>query len=205
MQAMIEPVTLEGRHVRLEPLTLDHAPRICEVAFDPDLWRWTSSSLMSKEDVNSYIRTALKGQEEGTIIPFVTIDRASGKLIGCTRFAHIDTKHRKLEIGWTWIARPWQRTTINTEAKYLMLRHAFEKWGCGRVELLTNVLNAKSRAAIERIGGKLEGVMRNHMITPSGTWRDTVIYSIIDSEWPEVKKALEEKLRTPSPSGRGQG
>jgi RimJ/RimL family protein N-acetyltransferase len=194
VRANVEPVVLEGRHVRLEPLLLEHAPKLCEVAFDADLWRWTSSSLMSKEDVDVYIRTALKGQEEGTIVPFATIERKSGKVIGCTRFAHIDTKHRKVEIGWTWIARPWQRTAINTEAKYLMLRHAFEKWGFQRVELLTNALNAKSRAAIERIGGKYEGLMRNHMIGPTGLTRDTVIYSIVESEWPGVKSDLEAKL-----------
>ncbi|HEV8605361.1 MAG TPA: GNAT family protein [Tepidisphaeraceae bacterium] len=189
-----QPLTLEGQHVRLEPLTIGHEGRLCEVAFDPELWRWTSSALMSPQDVRAYIQTALKGAEEGSIVAFATIDPASGRVIGSTRFAHIEAQHRKVEIGWTWIARPWQRTPINTEAKYLMLRHAFESWGCIRVQLWTNALNAKSRAAIERIGAKYEGCLRNHMIMPTGTIRDTVSYSIIESEWPEVKRELEQKL-----------
>jgi N-acetyltransferase len=194
MASRFEPVLLSGKHVRLEPLIMEHEARLCEVALDPELWRWTSTALTCPDDVRRYIQTALKGQEEGTIVPFATIDLASGRVIGSTRFAHIEQRHRKAEIGWTWIAQPWQRTPINTEAKYLMLRHAFENWGCIRVELLTNALNAKSRAAIERIGAKYEGSLRNHMIMPSGSIRDTVVYSIIESEWAAVKSELEKKL-----------
>jgi RimJ/RimL family protein N-acetyltransferase len=193
-----QPLTLQGQHVRLEPLSLAHEGGLCAVAFDSELWRWTSITLMSSQEVRAYIQTALKGAEEGNIVAFATIDRASGRVIGSTRFAHIEPEHRKVEIGWTWIARPWQRTPINTEAKYLMLRHAFESWGCIRVELRTNALNARSRAAIERIGAKYEGCLRNHMILPTGTIRDTVCYSIIESEWPEARRELEQKLEARS-------
>ncbi len=190
----IEPIKLEGQHVRLEPLSMEHHARLCEVAFDADLWRWTSTALSTAEDVRKYIEIALCGLEEKTILPFATVEKAGGKVIGSTRFAHIAAKDRRVEIGWTWIARQWQRTAINTEAKYLMLRHAFETWGCNRVELLTNALNAKSRAAIERIGAKYEGLLRRHMVNPNGVVRDTVVYSVIDSEWEGVKRELERKM-----------
>src|SRR6266850_7994292 len=187
----VEPVILEGRYVRLEPLSLSHLTGLVEVGLDPDLWRWTTTSLASAEDVRRYVETALQEQHEGRSAPFVTIELRSGRVIGSTRYGNIDLKDRHVEIGWTWIARPWQRTAINTEAKYLMLRHAFEVLNCIRVELKTDVLNERSRAAILRIGAKQEGILRNHMIMASGRIRDTVYFSIIDSEWPGVKRMLE--------------
>jgi RimJ/RimL family protein N-acetyltransferase len=190
----IEPVTLEGRHIRLEPLTLEHHPQLCEVGLDEDLWRWIPFPVRTPAEMRIYIEMALKTQTEGTALPFATLERASGKVIGSTRFGNIDTINRHVEIGWTWIGRNWQQTMVNTEAKYLMLCHAFEILGCLRVEFKTDSLNQQSRNAIARIGAKEEGLFRNHMITASERIRHSVYYSIIDSEWPEVKAGLEEKL-----------
>lgn len=191
---LVRPVTLEGRFVRLEPLSLSHLPRLCEAAFDEEIWRFTTSVIEKPEDLREYIETALKWQEEGTALPFATVDKASGRAVGSTRFAAIDRVNRHMEIGWTWIARDYQRTYVNTEAKYLMLRHAFETLSCLRVEFKTDSLNEKSRRALSRIGAKEEGTFRNHMIMPGGRIRHSVYYSIIDSEWPQAKAALEEKL-----------
>ncbi len=193
----IEPIVLEGKYVRLEPLGHHHVPALCKVGLDPELWQWTMTLIKSVEDMNDYVETALKWQAEGTALPFATVERSSGTVVGSTRFANIDRTHRRAEIGWTWIARPWQRTAINTEAKFLMLRHAFEMWRCIRVELKTDALNERSRRAMLRIGAKEEGTLRNHMIASSGRVRDTVYYSILDSEWPDVKKRLELKLVRP--------
>lgn len=193
----VTPVTLEGRHVRLEPLSMNHLVPLCEIGFDPELWRVGLSVIGSQDDMKSYIATALRWQAEGTALPFVTIERPSGTVVGSTRFANIDRTHRRVEIGWTWIARPWQRTPVNTEAKYLMLTHAFETLGCIRVELKTDSLNQKSRNAMLRIGAKEEGTLRNHMITQEGRIRHTVFFSVTNDEWPGVKRSLEEKLARP--------
>lgn len=195
----IAPMTLEGRHVRLEPLTLNHLDPLCEVGLDPQLWRWGLSVLSSRDEMQSYIATALQWQAEGTALPFATVDRSSGTVVGSTRFANIDRAHRRVEIGWTWIARQWQRTPVNTEAKYLMLTHAFETLGCIRVELKTDSLNENSRNAMLRIGAKEEGTLRNHMITQGGRIRHTVYFSITNDEWPIVKQSLEQKLARPFP------
>jgi RimJ/RimL family protein N-acetyltransferase len=191
---LVHPVTLEGRFVRLEPLSLSHLPELCEVAFDEEIWRFTTSVIEKPEDLREYIETALRWQGEGSALPFATVDKQSGRAVGSTRFAAIDRVNHHMEIGWTWIARDYQRTYVNTEAKYLMLSHAFETLGCLRVEFKTDSLNEKSRRAILRIGAKEEGTFRNHMIMPSGRIRHSVYYSIIDSEWPQAKAALEEKL-----------
>lgn len=193
----VTPVTLEGRHVRLEPLSMNHLVPLCEIGFDPELWRVGLSVIGSQDDMKSYIATALQWQAEGTALPFVTIERPSGTVVGSTRFANIDRTHRRVEIGWTWIARRWQRTPVNTEAKYLMLTHAFETLGCIRVELKTDSLNEKSRNAMLRIGAKEEGTLRNHLITQGGRIRHTVYFSVTNDEWPGVKRSLEEKLARP--------
>jgi N-acetyltransferase len=190
----IEPVTLQGEHVRLERLSLDHLEQLCEVGLEPELWRWTASQMLTSVDMRAYVETALKWQAEGTALPFATISEQTGRVVGSTRFANIDSEDRHLEIGWTWIAPLWQRTAINTEAKYLMLRHAFEKLGCIRVEFKTDSLNEKSRRALLRIGAKEEGTFRNHMIVHGGRYRHSVYFSVIESEWPEVKARLEERL-----------
>ena len=192
---IVEPVTLEGKHVRLEPLSLAHHAALCEAGLDEDLWRWIAAPVRTPEEMRAYIETALSEQAAGRALPFATIERASGRAIGSTRYGNIDRPNRRVEVGWTWIARPWQRTAVNSEAKYLMLRHAFETLGCIRVELKTDSLNQRSRKAILRIGAQEEGTFRNHMITASGRIRHTVYYSIVDSEWPAVKVSLEKKLR----------
>jgi len=191
---IVQPVTLEGKCIRLEPLSLAHHAALCHVGLDQDVWRWIIAPVRTPEEMRAYIETALAEQAAGTALPFATIERASGRAIGSTRYGNIDRSNRRVEIGWTWIARPWQRTAVNTEAKYLMLRHAFETLGCIRVELKTDSLNERSRKAILRIGAQEEGTFRNHMITASGRIRHTVYYSIIDSEWPAVKASLEGKL-----------
>ena len=192
----LEPVTLEGRNVRLEPLTAAHHAALCEVGLDSELWRLIPYRVSTGDEMRDYIGSALGAQVAGTAIPFATVERASGRVIGSTRFMNIDAANRRVEIGATWIAKPWQRTAINTEAKYLMLRHAFETLDCIRVELKTDALNQQSRQAILRIGAREEGTLRQHMVTWSGRLRDTVYFSILNSEWPGVKATLEEKFKS---------
>ena len=197
----VEPVTLEGRHVRLEPLSMGHHAALSEVGLDERIWTWNSSQVVrTSDDMRAYIEHALDQQAQAQSVPFATIALAAGRAVGSTRFTTIDSTNRRLEIGYTWIAPPWQRTAINTEAKYLMLRHAFEQLGCIRVELKTDALNQRSRNAILRLGAKEEGIFRNHMLTYTGRLRHSVYYSIIDTEWPAVKKALEEKLSADYPA-----
>ena len=191
----IEPVRLVGARVILEPLTLDHVPALAAVGLDPEIWRYTTSQVRDAEDMRRYVETALQWQRDGTAVPFATVDRASGRVVGSTRFANIDREHRRVEIGWTWIVPAFQRTRVNTEAKWLMLRHAFETWGCRRVELKTSALNLRSRAAIRRLGAVEEGTLRKHMINADGTARDTVYFSITDDEWPAVRERLAARMR----------
>jgi RimJ/RimL family protein N-acetyltransferase len=190
----LEPVVLEGEHVRLEPLSLGHLDDLARVAFDEEIWRWTSERAMSLGELRAYVERALDAARTGSVLPFATFSRAAGRAIGSTRFATFEPANRRLEIGWTWIGREWQRTVVNTEAKFLMLAHAFEKLGCVRVELRTDTLNERSRAAILRIGGREEGVLRKHAITSTGRVRDDVYYSILDDEWPAVKAKLRARL-----------
>ena len=190
----VEPVVLEGKFVRLEPLRVDHLPALCEVGMDESIWKWTNNIVNDESDIERYVLDALAMQDQGIAVPFVTIERSSGTVVGSTRFGNIDTANRKVEIGWTWINPQWQRTAINTEAKLLMLTHAFEAWKCIRVELKTDANNERSRRAIARIGGVEEGTLRNHMITEAGRFRDSVYFSIIDSEWESVKANLTSKL-----------
>src|SRR6266702_3690884 len=192
----VSAVLLEGARVRLEPLARGHLAGLAEVGLCEELWRWIPTPVRTQEEMAAYIEAALNEQERGLALPFAIVEKATGRAIGSTRYANIDRTHRRVEIGWTWVAREWQRTSINTEAKYLLLRHAFETLGCMRVELKTDSLNERSRAAILRIGAREEGIFRNHMITASGRVRHTVYFSIIDSEWPEVKAGLEAKLRS---------
>ena len=203
----VVPVTLEGEHVRLESLDLErHFAGLCEVGLDPELWRWTIAAMRTPEDLRGYLETAVRERTEGRSLPFATIDRATGKPIGSTRFGNIDRENRRAEIGWTWLGRSFWRTAANTEAKLLMLTHAFETWHTMRVELKTNALNERSRAAILRIGAKEEGIFRKHMVTESGARRDSAYYSIIDDEWPVVKIGLQQKLashRESAPRGSG--
>ena len=190
------PVTLEGTHVRLEPLRPDHAGKLWEIAKDHlhELFQWIPYRLESLEDFRVFNRHVLEEQKRGLTVPFATFERNSGDIVGTTRFMNMDMPNRKVEIGSTWIAPPWQRTAVNTEAKYLMLRHAFEVWNCLRVELKTDSMNQRSRMAILRLGAKEEGTLRKHMVTWNGRQRDSVYFSILDTEWPEVKTRLEQKM-----------
>ncbi len=193
----VEPVVLEGEFVRLEPMRVDHLPALCRAGLFEELWRWTTANITNEADMERYVRTALAEQAAGTALPFVTIEKESGEVVGSTRFGNIDTANRRAEIGWTWVTPDFQRTFVNTEAKLLMLTHAFEVWGCVRVELKTDSNNAQSRKAIARIGGVEEGTLRAHMITETGRRRDSVYFSIIADEWPAVKERLTEALSRP--------
>jgi RimJ/RimL family protein N-acetyltransferase len=190
----LERVVLEGHFVRLEPMTLEHHAGLSAVGLDPEIWRYTLVVVQTPAEMRSYVEEALKLQQGGTTLPFVTIERSSGRVVGSTRFGNYDAANRRIEIGWTWIAPQWQRTAINTEAKYLMLSHAFEKLGCVRVELKTDVLNMPSRKAMLRIGAKEEGVLRKHSLVWNGRYRDSIYYSILDDEWPGVKQELQRML-----------
>jgi RimJ/RimL family protein N-acetyltransferase len=191
----LSPVTLEGTIVRLEPLGLHHLDALSAVGLDPTIWANGASRMESRDDMRRYVETALTEQRAGTALPFATVERASNTVVGSTRFANAVHEHRRVEIGWTWISPRWQRTGVNTEAKYLMLRHAFDVLGCQRVELKTNALNARSRAAMRRIGAKEEGTLRSHMIQPDGSVRDSVYFSVIDREWTQVKEHIEGLMR----------
>jgi N-acetyltransferase len=193
----IEPVTLSGSHVRLVPLSPEHIPALWEAGRHEELWRWTWTQIRSRSDMERYVEEALQLAGTGKALPFATTDAATGRVIGSTRFGNAEPAHRRVEIGWTWISPEWQRTRVNTEAKLLMLRHAFESWGCQRVELKTDANNDKSRRAMLRIGASEEGVFRKHGLTDSGRIRDTAWYSITDDEWPAVHDRLEEMLARP--------
>jgi RimJ/RimL family protein N-acetyltransferase len=189
------PVVLEGTVVRLEPLTLHHLDALCAVGLEPSLWALTTSRIATRGDMQRYVEAALDEQAVGSALPFATVERATNTVVGSTRYGNIVPQHRRAEIGWTWIAPRWQRTAVNTEAKYLMLRHAFDVMACRRVELKTSALNARSRAAMRRIGATEEGTLRRHMVQPDGSARDSVYFSVIDEEWPAVRERLEEMLR----------
>ena len=194
----VEPVVLEGERVRLEPMRRDHLPALAEAGRYDELWKWTSTMANTPAAMAEYMEAALAEAEALRSLPFVTIDKPSAAIVGSTRFGNIDPANRRAEIGWTWISPPFQRTYVNSEAKYLMLRHAFDVWNCVRVELKTDVLNEKSRAAMRRLGAVEEGVLRRHIVTHTGRFRDTIYYSILDHEWPAVRARLEARLRTAS-------
>ena len=191
----VEPVTLEGRIVRLEPLSLSHVPGLAEVGLDPAIWRLTIARPASEADLRTWAETALRAREAGTEMPFATVEAATGRPIGSSRYMNIVLEHRRLEIGWTWLAPPWQRTGANREAKLLMLTHAFEVLGCRRVEFKTDSTNEPSRTALLGIGATFEGIFRKHMVMPGNGVRHSAWYSVIDDEWPAVKARLEESLR----------
>ena len=190
------PLTLEGSVVRLEPIRREHVDLFWEAAKSDldDIFRWIPYAMKTRDDFHRVVEKALQEQERGESVVFSTMERSSGRVIGSTRYMNIDRANRRVEIGSTWMAPAWQRTAANTEAKFLMLRHAFEIWGCMRLELKTDALNQKSRNAILRLGAKEEGTFRKHLITSTGRIRDTVYFSILDTEWPQVKTGLESKL-----------
>jgi RimJ/RimL family protein N-acetyltransferase len=193
---IVTPVTLEGSTVRLEPIRREHAEIFWEIAKDSldDIFQWIPYRVKTREDFQYLVEKIFEEQERGDSVAFATLERGSGQVIGSTRFMNIDRANRRVEIGSTWIIPARQRTAVNTEAKYLMLRHAFEVWNCFRVELKTDALNQRSRNAILRIGAKEEGTLRRHVLTWTGRVRDSVYFSILDSEWPSVKTTLEQRL-----------
>ena len=190
----ISPITLEGQNVRLEPLALEHAEPLSEAAREGELWNTTVTIIPQPAGMIDYIQAALNGLAVGKELPFVITRMSTNEIVGTTRFYEIRSQDRAAAIGYTWLAKSAQRTAVNTEAKLLLLTHAFETWKCLRVELITDVLNEQSRAAILRLGAKQEGILRKHLILPSGRVRDSVVFSITDDDWPEVKAGLMEKL-----------
>lgn len=190
----LEPVTLTGRHLRLEPLRIEHVAALVEAGADPAIWTWYPQSAHGPERMRAWVQQALDWQASGVALPFVQVDVASGRIIGSTRFGAIEASHRRAEIGWTWLNPAFQRSAANTESKYLMLRHAFETLGLVRVEFKIDSGNQASRRALARIGAAEEGIFRNHMIVEGGRLRHSVYFSIIDSDWPAVKAGLERKL-----------
>jgi RimJ/RimL family protein N-acetyltransferase len=190
----IRKIKLAGKFVKLDPLESRDIDELCQIGLAKEIWRWYPFEMKSRRDMESYVEDALRNRKLKTELPFVIIDRSLDNIVGSTRFMNIDTGNKRAEIGSTWLNPKWQRTYINTETKLLMLTHAFEIWKCIRVELKTDALNQQSRRAILRIGASEEGVLRQHMITKSGRFRDTVYYSIINSEWPEIKAGLKKKL-----------
>jgi RimJ/RimL family protein N-acetyltransferase len=190
----ISPVVLEGRYITLEPLSGDHQEALVAAANDGELWNSKVTIVPSRETIGAYIGAALSARSQGLALPFAIFHKPSNRIVGSTRYFHIERDHRRVEIGYTWLSASVQRTPVNTEAKLLLLTHAFENWKCIRVEFVTDVLNEQSRTAILRLGAKQEGILRNHMIMPSGRYRDSVCFSIIDDEWPETKARLVARL-----------
>lgn len=191
----VKPVVLTGQFVRLEPLTEDHTAGLAAVGMDESIWEYMPYGAMNNEDdIRRWVRTILDRRAEGTDLPFVVIHKASGRVAGTTRYMEIRPEHNRLEIGGTWYGAEFRRTQVNTECKYLLLRQAFEELGCIRVQLKTDSRNERSQRAIERLGAVKEGMHRNHMILPDGYIRHSIYYSIINSEWPQVKSRLEQML-----------
>jgi len=190
----VEPVTLEGSIVRLEPLSEAHVEGLAEVAFDESIWRWTLVQPTEINGLRAWVEAALANRAAGSEMAFATIDQSTGRPIGSTRFMSIAPEHRRLEIGWTWVAPAWQRKGANQEAKYLQLRHAFEELGANRVEFKTDSLNEKANPALLAIGATFEGTFRNHMIMPGGRLRHSNYYSVTREEWPDRKAKLEARL-----------
>ncbi|HZW13263.1 MAG TPA: GNAT family protein [Noviherbaspirillum sp.] len=192
--AFVEPATLAGRQATLEPLSLEHEAGIRLAVADGELWKLFFTTVPKPENVRTYIEDLLAQRERGTAMAFAVRDNRSGEIVGGTRYLNIDAPNRRLEIGGTWYASRVQRTAVNTECKLMLLTHAFETLGCIAVEFRTDWFNKRSQAAIERLGAKRDGLLRNHMIMPDGRVRDTVVYSIIENEWPGVKRNLQHKL-----------
>ena len=195
MTNWVKPVTLQGKHVRLEPMTEAHVPGLAQIGIGQSFWDFMLyGNIQTEADMRNWVMDILSRAEKGTDLPFVAIHLASGRVVGATRYLNIMPKDRGLEIGGTWYGADFQRTPVNTECKYLLLSHAFETLKCIRVQLKTDKRNERSQKAIERLGAKKEGILRNHMILPDGRFRDSVFYSILDTDWADVKKNLEEMM-----------
>ena len=199
----VEPVSLEGRTIRLEPLATGHIGGLVEVGLDPALWRWTLSMIATPDDMRGYLEVALAERAAGRAMPFAIVERASGRPVGSTRYLAIEPHHRRLEIGYTWVAPGWQRTSVNSEAKLLLLGHAFDRLGAIRVEFKTDSLNVQSRQALLGIGATEEGTLRNHMISQGDRRRHSVYFSVIVEEWPRVRDHLRARLARGAPATSG--
>ena len=194
MELQMNPVTLSGTHVELVPLDLSHQEDLCKIGLDSELWKLTTNEIRTPADMQNYVATALNDRAAGTSLPFVIIEKSSGKIIGSSRYHSYNKANRRLVIGHTWISGQWQRTFVNTEIKYLMLKHAFENLNCQRVEFIVNSINDRSRRALLRIGAKQEALLRNYSIGKNSEGCDVALFSIIDLEWPQIKTGLENKL-----------
>jgi RimJ/RimL family protein N-acetyltransferase len=190
----LAPITLEGHRVRLEPLTPEHADGIAAAAADGRLWELWYTAIPHPSEVNAYIETALAGQRDGQMLPWVVRDVASGSVIGSTRYHDVVAAIDRVEIGYTWYSAAWQRTHVNAACKLLLMSHAFDALGCQVVALRTDRFNFRSQQAIERLGAKKDGVIRHHSKRKDGSARDTVMYSVLIHEWPEVRRNLELRL-----------
>ena len=193
----IKPVTLSTDKLILRPLAMSDVPALAEAAGDGAIWEKKTTTVPRPEGFAAYVEKALELQEQGSALPFTTVVRDGDRVVGCTRYMNIDATNHRVEIGTTWIGKSWQRTFVNSHAKFLMLRHAFETLECNAVEFRTHARNDQSRAAIERLGAKLDGILRQHMIMPDGHVRDTVVYSILRDEWPAIRDRLESNLVRP--------
>jgi RimJ/RimL family protein N-acetyltransferase len=193
----VEPVTLTGEHASIEPLGREHEEALSRAAADGELWRLWYTTIAPPEKMAEYIATALDMRERLGAMPFVVREKPSGEIVGCTRYFNVDETNHRLEIGHTWYSKRVQRGPINTECKLLLLTHAFEKLRCIAVEFRTHWFNHASRTAIARLGAKQDGVLRNHQLSADGSKRDTVVFSIIDGEWPAVKQHLRYQLERP--------
>lgn len=196
--AVLGPVTLTGRHLRLEPMRAAHAPALLEAGRDPEIWAWMPARPTTRAAMDAWLEKAMRGEAQGREYPFVVVRLADDRIIGSTRYLAVEEEDRTVEIGWTWYSPDAWGGVVNPEAKYLLMRHAFEDWHAIRVALKTDVKNLHSQAAIRKLGARYEGTLRNQRIRPDGSYRDTVIFSVIESEWSSVKAKLEQRLREPA-------
>jgi RimJ/RimL family protein N-acetyltransferase len=194
----MQTITLSGRFVTLEPLEQHHLAGLVEAASDGQLWTLFFTTVPNPDTIQTWFDTAIAQQRENKALPFVVRENFSGKIVGATRYCNVDLGNKRLEIGYTWYAKRVQRSAVNTECKLLLLRHAFEQLHCNVVELRTDWLNHRSQRAIERLGAKRDGVLRNNSILPNGRVRDAVVYSILNSEWDGVQQNLCFKLESPA-------
>lgn len=194
MESWLNAVNLEAATIRLRPLLREDRQALVDAASDGELWKLWFTGVPSANSIDNYIATALEEQAHGRALPFVVVHKSSGKILGSTRFCNAVAQHRRVEIGYTWYSKSYQRTSVNTQCKLLLLEHAFSQLGAIAVEFRTHWHNHASRAAIARLGAKQDGVLRNHSIEPDGAYRDTVVFSILESEWPSVRKGLAFKL-----------
>jgi RimJ/RimL family protein N-acetyltransferase len=200
--ASLGPITLTGQHIRLDPMRPEHAAGLLDAGRSPEIWEWMPGRPFDEATMDAWVTKAMHAESQGREYPFVVTLASSGRLIGSTRYLDVQVDDRNVEIGWTWYVPDAWGGVVNPEAKYLLLRHAFEDWGAIRVALKTDIRNLHSQAAIKKLGAKYEGLLRNQRIRRDGSYRDTVIFSITDREWPAIKSRLEQRIAQLTPPGR---